>query len=284
MFTLMRSVFFFFFLFFWTQANGQTFSGKVIDGETGQPLAYASLGVKGKSIGGITSEKGEFALSLAPIKSGDLILFHYIGYTPYAVLSDSIASGKEYVIKLIPKVYELEPVVIAQQMVTSILGNTKVGRKYTGWGDFQSLKGRSRGLLIDASECPVKVKSFAFRINHNDWDSVKFRINFFEADENGAGETVLKDNIFVVTSLKHKWVKVNLENENVIICNKVIASIEWVDAWGKVKEFSNLLTISKTKKAGYAYSQEPGELFGQLKYAEDTPAIYVETYGSSPPK
>jgi hypothetical protein len=207
----------------------------VIDSNTGEALGYASIGAKEKSIGGITSETGEFSINLSNIKSNDLILFQYIGYNTYTVLSDTIAFDTYYVIKLIPKVFELKQVVILHQKETTILGNSKSGRRYTGWGDIQSSKGRSRGLLIDGSECPVKVKSLAFRINHNEWDSVKFRINFFEFKENIIGPTILIENIFVTTKLKHKWVKVDLENYDVIICNKVVASIEWIDAWGKIQ-------------------------------------------------
>lgn len=64
------------------------------------------------------------------------------------------------------------------------LGNERVGRTYTGWGDFQSLKGRMRGLLIEGTQFQIKVKSINIIINHNEWGSVAFRLNFIRF-ENG---------------------------------------------------------------------------------------------------
>lgn len=34
---------------------GQTFHGKIFDASTNEPLPYANIGVKGKSIGGISN-------------------------------------------------------------------------------------------------------------------------------------------------------------------------------------------------------------------------------------
>ena len=58
-------------------------------------------------------------------------------------------------------------------------------------GRFQSL-GALGVLLIEGIECPVKVKSFFFRINHNDWDNVAFRVNFIKFENGREGSPFFK--------------------------------------------------------------------------------------------
>jgi hypothetical protein len=118
----------------------------------------------------------------------------------------------------------------------------------------------------------------SFKINHNDWDSVAFRINILEVKDDKTGRSILSENIFVTTDKKHKWVKVDLDNKNIIICTKAVVTLEWVDAWGKIGEYSNLLTLSLGKSSGFMYSQEPGEEFGTLSFEKNSPAIIFEVY------
>lgn len=256
----------------------QTISGRIIDELTGEALEYVNIRVVNKNIGTVSMRNGEFQLSISNVSKEDSLRFSYIGYKTLSIAIDSFKKSDQYAIKLKPQPSVLDEVVVKAKPLTRILGNTKVDRKYTGWGDFQSLRGRTRGILIEGAECPVKVKSMSFRINHNDWDSVAFRINILEAKGDKPGNSILRENIFVTTDKKHKWVRVDLDNKNIIICTRVVVTIEWVDAWGKIGEYSNLLTISLGKDSGFLYSQEPGEEFGTLSFENNSPSIIFEVY------
>ena len=168
----------------------------------------------------------------------------YIGYESSSIVIGSLELSQHHTIRLSPKSTHLDPIVISEKMETHIIGNQKTGRTFTGWGDFKSLRGRTRGILIERTECPVKVKSFFFRINHNDWDSVAFRLNFIEVENGKEGECLLQKNIIFTTTQRHKWIKVDVMDYNVILCAKAIVTLEWVDAWGKLEEYSNMLTLS----------------------------------------
>jgi hypothetical protein len=256
----------------------QTISGRIIDELTGEALEYVNIRVVNKNIGTVSMRNGEFQLSISNVSKDDSLRFSYIGYKTLSIAIDSFKKSDQYAIKLKPQPSVLDEVVVKAKPLTRILGNSKVDRRYTGWGDFQSLRGRTRGILIEGAECPVKVKSMSFRINHNDWDSVAFRINILEAKDDKPCNSILRENIFVTTDKKHKWVRVDLDNKNIIICTRVVVTIEWVDAWGKIGEYSNLLTISLGKGSGFLYSQEPGEEFGTLSLENNSPAIILEVY------
>jgi hypothetical protein len=268
-----------FVMFLHTQVYSQIFKGKVLDGKTEEALEYANIGVVGKNIGGISFKNGEFSIDLSGALGQDVVRVSYIGYESVSVVISTLNLDRDHTISLSPKIIQLDPVVVSEKAETHMIGNQKGSGTFTGWGDFKSLRGRTRGLLIDGLECPVRVKAFFFRINHNDWDSVAFRLNFINVENGKIGESILYKNIFLTSSQRHKWVKIDLIGYDVILCSKTIVTLEWVDAWGKVGEYSNLLTLSLSKDSGHIYLREPGEEVGSLQPSDHAPAMYIEVYG-----
>lgn len=257
---------------------GQAISGRVVDESTGEALDYVNIRVVNRNIGTVSSRNGEFLLHISNVSKSDTVRFTYIGYKTVSQSVDSFYPTTQQIIRLKPEPHVLDEVVVIARSATQILGNPQVDRRYTGWGDFQSLRGRIRGLLIEGAECPVKVKSVSFRINHNEWDSVAFRINMFEVEGNMPRKSLLKENLFVTTDKKHTWIKVDLNDMNIAICRRAVVTVEWVDAWGDTGEYSNLLTLSLGKNSGFLFSQEPGEESGTLSYEKFPPAIVLEVY------
>lgn len=261
-----------------TDSFCQSIGGRIIDESTGEPLDYVNVRILNTKLGTVSGRGGEFQLKISNSEKDDTVRFSYIGYETLSIPVRKFRPSNLEEVRLKPKSLTLNEVVVAVKSETRMLGNPKVDRRYTGWGDFQSLRGRIRGLLIEGAECPVKVKSMSFRINHNDWDSVAFRINFLELSDSKPGNTILKENIYVTTDQKHKWVNVDLKNQNVVICTKTLVTLEWIDAWGNRGEYSNLLTISMGKSSGFMYNQEPGEETGTLTLEKNSPAIILEVY------
>ena len=262
----------------WLAVGAQTLKCKVIDEETGEGLSYASVIVLGKNMGGITSAHGEFEFNLAGAEKSDSVRFSYLGYHSRSLPVGSIDVTSLLVIRLKPKLTTLKPISVSADINTRMLGNTRSGRFRTGWGDFQSLRGRTRGILIQGAGCPVKVKSLSFHIDDNEWDSVAFRINFFSVDSGKPAGSILQQNILFTTSEKHRWVKADLSQYNITLCEEVIVALEWVDAWGTVSEFSKVLTFSLSNSNGYSYQREANEEFGTLVMEERTPAMFIEVY------
>lgn len=258
---------------------GQQLQGVIVDAESNEPLEYASIGVVGKNVGSITQRNGEFTIDLSTAQLGDTVRFTYLGFKPVSILKESFDFAVRQRIALIPIDYEIEEVTINATAKIIVLGNDKASRRMTGWGDFESYRGRTRGLLISGAECPVKVKSFKFRINHNDWDSVAFRLNFLTRNENMLLTSILKENIIFHTDKKFHWVKVNLEKYNIIICNEVVVTLEWVDALGKTGAYSNLLTLSLSKNQGYVYNKEVSDEFELFEFQENAVAMFLEVFG-----
>jgi hypothetical protein len=55
-------------------------AGKVVDARTGKPLAYSSVSLKGKGLGVITNNEGNFVLHIPPALSSDTLQISHLGY------------------------------------------------------------------------------------------------------------------------------------------------------------------------------------------------------------
>ena len=55
-------------------------SGLILDEESGDPLPFASIGLKNEGKGTVTNSNGEFGLKIGPVNLNDTIVVSYLGY------------------------------------------------------------------------------------------------------------------------------------------------------------------------------------------------------------
>lgn len=105
----------FFFALLFSVGSAQTFSAKVFDQNTGDPIPYVTIET-GKNQGLITNEEGEFTFQLEQVKHPqDSIYISYMGYETKGVFFEA----KEYLeISLTPKIYELKEVFLSTEVLT----------------------------------------------------------------------------------------------------------------------------------------------------------------------
>ena len=264
----------------------QTFTGNVTDSQNGVPLPYASIGVRGKSVGGIADINGHFRINLTRAMPTDTVVISYLGYQSKALFKRDI-NDAAYQIKLVPSAFQLQEVVTLGKRELISVGHKKASGNFTGWGDYSSSKGRLRGTAIETDKWPLKLAKFNVHLAACDFDSVRFRLHILAQPANPAGDLkteLLKENIFFTAHKGQKWVSVDLTPYDLIVHQNIIVAVEWVDAW--VQEGgSHLLTISMSREEGYTYTREtPEEPFQGIQY-RFTPTMYFETYkpGSSRP-
>jgi len=87
-------------------SQGKIISGKVIDGETKEPLPGVNILVEGTTQGTATDVKGTYSISATP---GAKLIFSFIGY-----LSETVEVGDQTVIDvmLVPDIERLDEVVV----------------------------------------------------------------------------------------------------------------------------------------------------------------------------
>ncbi len=96
-------------------ATAQTFSAKVIDEQTGEPVSYATIET-GINQGIITNEEGEFSFLLSQVKQPqDSIYISYMGYETKGILFEE---QENLEISLTPKIFELKEVFLTTEVLT----------------------------------------------------------------------------------------------------------------------------------------------------------------------
>ena len=97
-------------------ANAQSFSAKVIDQDTQEPVSYATIET-GSYQGMVSNEEGEFTFLLENVKKPqDSIYISYMGYETKGVV---FKENEGIIIPLIPKLYELKEVFLTTEVLTT---------------------------------------------------------------------------------------------------------------------------------------------------------------------
>jgi hypothetical protein len=261
---------------------GQSFTGIINDSQNDTALPYASIGVKGKSIGGIADSKGHFSINIANAVPTDSIVVSYLGYESKTFKKSDI-SQSVYQIKLAPSALQLREVVAQGKRDIIIIGNKNPSSRYTGWGDYISSRGRLRGVAIETNETPLKLTKFKMHLNECEFDSVRFRLHILPLGENYSGnleKELIKENIFFNVHKGQKWVNIDISSYNVVIDQNIIVAVEWVDAWVKseIRAESYQLTISTSRAEGYLYTRKTPEQGFSVTKIKSAPTMYFETY------
>lgn len=260
---------------------GQVIKGTVRDNETQKPLRYATVSVIGQNLRIITRSDGAFTLDVSGATATDSVSVSYIGYQTARYAFSDIDFTTDQQFELQPVVYTIAPVVVtAKERQTQNIGFTKRVFRRTGWGDFSSGRGRMRGVVIADMDCSLPIKSFVFHIRDNEWDSVAFRLDLLPMKDGKPSSSLLTENVIIHTDAKNKWVTVDISHYGITHCGDLLATLEWVDAWGETGEYSNLLTLSMGKGTGAVYTKDAGEYAGKLEEEQLPMAMYFEVFGN----
>ncbi|MDG1329972.1 MAG: carboxypeptidase-like regulatory domain-containing protein [Flavobacteriaceae bacterium] len=96
-------------------ANAQSFSAKVIDQDTKEPISYATIET-GLYQGMVSNEEGEFTFLLENIKQPqDSIYISYMGYETKGLVFEE---NEGITIALLPRLYELKEVFLTTELLT----------------------------------------------------------------------------------------------------------------------------------------------------------------------
>ena len=88
------------------------FEGTLLDKKNGTPIAYATVGIEGTSIGSVTNREGEFRLCLADSLVRKSIVFSHVGYVAQKIDIPLLTVGQHFTLTLEPRIIPLQEVVI----------------------------------------------------------------------------------------------------------------------------------------------------------------------------
>lgn len=96
-----------------------TISGKIIDAETQEPLAFSTISVLEKPIGVVANEEGSFEFTFSEELQRDSLVISMMGYASEKYLLQTLTNKKDLLIKLVSKVVMLDEVVVTDKPLTA---------------------------------------------------------------------------------------------------------------------------------------------------------------------
>lgn len=139
-------------------------TGKVVDKETKEPLVYASIGIKGKSISTISNLVGEFDF-YAPIEMrNNFLVINMLGYGTYEAPIWTLLDIQPLIIEMEKKPLELKEVIISDSLRGGDVLQIALSRielnypmsPYLMYGFYRDLK-KVGGTYISLLEAAVKI-------------------------------------------------------------------------------------------------------------------------------
>ena len=137
-------------------------SGIVLDKETGNPLAYSTVGIKGRAKGVVTNKIGEFDFTFSNTLLNDSLIISMMGYTSEIHAIKNLINRETLIFELKPKPILLDEVVInhpmlkPDQIVKKAIAN--IGSNYPEeaymmeafYRDYKTENGKCVGLIESA--------------------------------------------------------------------------------------------------------------------------------------
>lgn len=214
----------------------QAVEGRIQDKVTGEPLAYVNIGVVGKDVGTVSNQQGNFLLNIDERYNQDTLKISIVGYqsrsfvvadfrkqmqnNPTVTLTEATAMLKEVVVE--DKRYR------GRKLNEKVLGNTDAtDGSQTGFDT--NLLGNEMGIIVKVRRKPTFIQDFSINITENQYNSFKFRINFYTVKKGLPDTNILTDNIVVDSQLKEGNLTVDLREYNIVMEDNFFVAMEWIE-------------------------------------------------------
>lgn len=207
-----------------------TYSGKIIDVDKKEAVAFASVGSLQQKTAVLTDEQGNFKLDLKNSISNDSIKFYAIGYTELVLpIHELKQAGNTIELKAVG--IELGEVnVDAKKLYHKKIGVTKYDKQ--NCSGFMDVENNWKGLET-AIRLPNKdhklfiIKDFSFYVIKNTIsDSLTFRLNFYSSNDFYPTKNILKRSIIFKTVIKNGEYTLPLLDYNIKAYNDFYVSLE----------------------------------------------------------
>lgn len=150
-------------------------SGTILDGETNEVLPFASINLKGTSIGTIANMEGKFSINLPDRYWVDTLYVNVLGYHAMQLPIRSMDFDKNNILKLEPSRYYLEGVTVADSLSAEVIlkrayDNLKMNysnRPFLLRGFYREIQ-KADSSYVFLIECSVKLYSDGFKTNRNE--------------------------------------------------------------------------------------------------------------------
>ena len=229
-----KSGFLFFILFFPGVIFSQIKTGKVLSDETNTGIAFVNIGVIGKDVGTVSDEFGNFTLNLDKIYDKDSIRFSIIGYKSKAYLVGYLKEDTIRNIYLSPRSYYLTEVKVFFHRPKKVFLGSPVTSNALRSGFEDNELGSELGIFVEARK-QVRLQDINLNIAVCTYDSVTYRINIYQAENDSSFENILTRPIYISFTKDQidKVIKLDLTEYSIEVEGKILITLELYKDMGK---------------------------------------------------
>jgi hypothetical protein len=219
--------------------QAQELKGRVLAASSDKPLAFATVGIKGKALGSTTDERGYFAFA-APtaLPSTDSVIISCIGFQALRLTVSQLRETQG-----VWRLPQLAQALGEVQVRHAQLKPAIMGRNAVGGVAYWTTKIRDSTLTVASDErgwevatvLPVRhscyVDSFRFYVSQNDFKPVRFRFVLYELTAGRPTRQLLTEDIqFTLPSQQTGWANLDLRAYNIELRQgqTVAAGIQWL--------------------------------------------------------
>lgn len=216
----------------------QTINGKIVDANSNQALAYINIGIIGKGIGTVSDIDGKFTINLHDSLNSETLKFSCIGYKSQSFIVREFRkklNNNSIIISLEPNTFTLSQIVIKPKLLKrKVLGN-KNNNKGAMAGFKSNDLGSEMGTIMKIKKAPTHIENVNFNIAKNEIENLKFRVNIYSMKNGHPDSTLLKEPIYVTTSITSGTLSVDMKKYNIWVDNDFLVSLEWIEDYGPNK-------------------------------------------------
>ncbi len=213
--------------------RGQSpFNATIYDASTNVGIPFASIGIKGKNIGTVANERGNFELNILKCDEDDSLKISAIGYITKGMTVSQARNLGTKTITLQPITMELDEVLVKSGKIKrKVLGTEKYSTRNCSafMGTNGNWKGEEAAVRANNEKGrSVFIEDFNFYIIQNKYeDSLVFRLMLYSVNaKNLPGETFLHRPIIFKTAVKQGVVHLDLKNYNITCEGDFFISLE----------------------------------------------------------
>lgn len=217
---------------------GQSINGKIVDSNNNQTLPYINIGIIGKGIGTVSDIDGKFTINLHDSLNSETLKFSCIGYKSQSFTVKEFRkklNNNSIIISLEPNTFTLSQVIVKPKVFkTKVLGN-KNNNKSAMAGFKSNDLGSEMGTIMKIKKAPTHIENVNFNIAKNEIQNLKFRVNVYSMKNGQPDSTLLKEPIYVTTSITSGTLSVDMTKYNILVDTDFLVSLEWIEDYGPNK-------------------------------------------------
>ncbi len=269
-------------LLFQYDVHGQILKGKIIDSKTSEPIEYACIGIINTNYGTITDSKGCFQIEAKGQDLSSIVRISMIGYEARMFTVEELDKSNN-TIALVQTAIEFDEVIIKptkERNIGAIGYNRLAG--WSGWGGMHNGKGCEMGIILNLGNHPVKIKTFHVLLHRQAFDTIFCRMHIRAIKDTLVLDELLSENIILTITNESGWVKIDLEQCNLIMSGEIALTLEWLKVQG-INEDREMKINNRMQKAYILFKNKKNQT-GLFRWGtearwilrkDDSPSMYL---------